>query len=290
MSQRRMHWAVPRQNRRDITRRPRGVIAAKRRINRVDQIQQRFRMSCIVIIPARMGASRLPGKPLVDIAGTPMIVRVFQRAVAADVGPVVVAAGETEIAAAIEDVGGKAVLTDPALASGTDRVFAALELVDPAGSHSAVLNVQGDLPLLEPGYVSAAHRTLRASGADIATLAAPITDEADLDNPSVVKPVVAWDDTTSCGRALYFTRSLAPYGRGPVYHHIGIYAFRRDALKRFVALPPSPLERRENLEQLRALEAGMSIAVARVDQVPQSVDTPEDLAKVRAAALQMQTA
>ncbi|MGH6890320.1 MAG: 3-deoxy-manno-octulosonate cytidylyltransferase [Rhizomicrobium sp.] len=241
-------------------------------------------MSCIVIIPARMGASRLPGKPLADIAGKAMIVHVFERAVDAAIGPVVVAAGDREIAAAVEAAGGTAVLTDPALASGTDRVFAALELVDPKGSHSAVLNVQGDLPLLDPAYVETAHRALRASGADIATLAAPIADEADFDNPNVVKPVVAWDPDTVYGRALYFTRARVPYGDGPLYHHIGIYAFRRDALERFVALSPSPLERRENLEQLRALEAGMTIAVARVDKVPLSVDTPVDLARVRAAA------
>lgn len=241
-------------------------------------------MSCIVIIPARMGAKRLPGKPLADIAGKPMIVRVFERAAAAAIGPVVVAAGEREIAAAIEEAGGKTVLTDPALASGTDRVFAALEIVDPQGSHSAILNVQGDLPLLDPACVAAAYRTLQATGADIATLVAPISEESDFDNPSVVKSVVAWDRDSMCGRALYFTRARAPYGAGPLYHHIGIYAFRRDALKRFVALPQSALERRENLEQLRALEAGMTIAVARVDKVPQSVDTPDDLAKVRATA------
>lgn len=242
-------------------------------------------MSCIVIIPARMGASRLPGKPLADIAGKPMIVRVFQRVAAAGIGPVVVAAGEREIASVIEDAGGTAVLTDPALASGTDRVFAALEIVDAAGSHAEVLNVQGDLPLLEPGYVAAAHRALLVSGADIATLAAPITDDADFDNPSAVKAVVAWDGDRAYGRALYFTRARAPYGDGPLYHHIGIYAFRRAALERFVALPPSPLERRENLEQLRALEAGMTIAVARVEKVPQSVDTPDDLDKVRTTVL-----
>jgi 3-deoxy-manno-octulosonate cytidylyltransferase (CMP-KDO synthetase) len=157
-------------------------------------------------------------------------------------------------------------------------------LADPECLHSTVLNLQGDLPLLDPAILGTAERTLRASGADIATLAAPISDEEDFDNPNVVKPVVAWDRDVSCGRALYFTRGRAPYGSGELYHHIGIYAFRRDALKRFVSLPPSPLERRENLEQLRALEAGMTIAVARVDKVPLSVDTPADLAKVRAAA------
>jgi 3-deoxy-manno-octulosonate cytidylyltransferase (CMP-KDO synthetase) len=156
--------------------------------------------------------------------------------------------------------------------------------------HSAVLNLQGDLPLLDPACVETAYHTLRDSGADIATLAAPIADEADFDNPNVVKPIVAWDRDMSCGRALYFTRGRAPFGDGPVHHHIGIYAFRRQALEQFVALPPSPLERRENLEQLRALEAGMTIIVASVDTVPLSVDTPADLAKVRAAAqLQMRS-
>jgi 3-deoxy-manno-octulosonate cytidylyltransferase (CMP-KDO synthetase) len=242
-------------------------------------------MSCIVIIPARMAATRLPDKPLADIAGTPMIIRAWQSAIAAGTGAVAVAAGDAEIVAAVERHGGTAVLTDPALPSGTDRIFAALDLLDPGGAHATVINLQGDLPLLDPVQLRIVKETLEASGADIATLAAPITEPADIDNPNVVKPVVAWTDDAPYGRALYFSRARAPFGDGPYYHHIGIYAFRREALARFVALPPSPLEKRERLEQLRALEAGMHIVVARVDEAPLSVDTPEDLEKVRAAAL-----
>lgn len=237
-------------------------------------------MSPIVLIPARMASARLPGKPLADIAGTPMIVRVWRQAVAAGIGPVVVAAAEVEIADAIAGAGGRAVLTDPDLPSGSDRIFQALERVDSVGAHDVVVNLQGDLPALDPAHVSLVAATLADSGADIATLVAEIDDPADRDNPAVVKPVVAWNGRT--GRALYFTRARAPSGDGALFHHIGIYAFTRAALARFVALPPSPLELREKLEQLRALEAGMSIAVARVDRVPLSVDTPADLEKARA--------
>ncbi len=239
-------------------------------------------MNPIVIIPARMASTRLPGKPLADIAGVPMIVRVWQQAMESRVGPVIVAAAEREISAAIESAGGKAVLTDPDLPSGSDRAFEALESVDATGVHDVVVNLQGDLPALDPSYVRAVADVLAPTGADIATLAAEIDDPADYDNPSVVKPVVTWDVTGERGRALYFTRARAPSGDGPLFHHIGIYAFRREALSRFVKLPASPLEKREKLEQLRALEAGMSIAVARVDSVPLSVDTPGDLQKARA--------
>jgi len=238
-------------------------------------------MNPIVIIPARMASTRLPGKPLADIAGTPMIVRVWRQARAAGIGPVLVAAAEAEIAHAIENAGGAAVLTDPALPSGTDRVFAALEKFDVKCAHDVIVNLQGDLPLLDPAQLRIVVEALAASAADIATLAAPVVDEADVDNPNVVKPVIAWNADGSLGRALNFTRARAPYGPGAVFHHIGVYAFRRVALARFVALAPSPLEQREKLEQLRALEAGMSIAVARVDKVPLSVDTESDLARVR---------
>jgi 3-deoxy-manno-octulosonate cytidylyltransferase (CMP-KDO synthetase) len=238
-------------------------------------------MKPIVLIPARMASTRLPNKPLADIGGAPMIVWVWRQAVAAKVGPVVVAAAEREIADAIEKAGGRAVLTDPDLPSGTDRINAALKAIDPEGVHDVVVNLQGDLPALDPDFVSISVETLGPTGADIATLAAEIDDPADYDNPSVVKPVVVWDVTGTRGRALYFTRARAPWGEGALYHHVGIYAFRREALSRFVALPPSPLEKREKLEQLRALEAGMSIAVARVDEVPLSVDTPADLARAR---------
>ena len=239
-------------------------------------------MKPIVLIPARMASTRLPGKPLADIAGLPMIVRVWRQAVAAGVGPVVVAAAEREIVRAVESAGGRAVLTAPDLPSGSDRIFAALEACDPDGGHDVVVNLQGDLPALDPGAIRAVVDTLAATGADIATLAAEIDAAAERDNPNVVKPVVAWDASGARGRALYFTRARAPYGEGALYHHIGIYAFQRAALRKFVALDPSPLERREKLEQLRALEAGMTIAVARVDKVPLSVDTPQDLEKARA--------
>ncbi len=238
-------------------------------------------MKPIVLIPARMASTRLPGKPLADIAGLPMIVRVWKQAVAADLGPVVVAAAEVLIVDAIEAAGGRAMLTDANLPSGSDRIFAALKDVDPRGAHDVVVNLQGDLPALDPSYIRAVAETLDATGADVATLAAEIHDEADRDNPNVVKPVVAWDAGGEHGRALYFTRARAPHGDGPLFHHIGIYAYTRDALTRFVMLPPSPLETREKLEQLRALEAGMTIAVARVREVPLSVDTPEDLRKAR---------
>jgi 3-deoxy-manno-octulosonate cytidylyltransferase (CMP-KDO synthetase) len=245
-------------------------------------------MNPIVIIPARMASTRLPGKPLADIAGVPMILRVWRNALASAIGPVVVAAAEPEIARAVNDAGGLAVLTDPALSSGTDRVFAALQAADVRREHNAVVNLQGDLPLFPPQYLRDVVESLAASRADIATLAAPIEDEKDFDNPNVVKPVISWMEDRPYGRALYFTRARAPFGDGVLYHHVGIYAFRRTALERFVGLPRSPLEARENLEQLRALEAGMSIAVARVDEAPLSVDTPADLARARAAAMRHQ--
>ncbi len=270
--------AIPPEKRGDITSRLSCVIAAKRRISFGITSSS---MNPVVIIPARMASTRLPGKPLATIAGVPMIVRVWQRAVQANVGPVIVAAAEPEIAAAIEQAGGRAVLTAPDLPSGSDRVFAALQEADPDETHDIVVNLQGDLPALDPDSIRAAVEALAATGADIATLAAEIDNEADRDNPSVVKPVVAWGVSRERGRALYFTRARAPWGEGPLFHHIGIYAFRRAALSRFVQLAPSPLEKREKLEQLRALEAGMSIAVARVAQVPVSVDTPEDLEQAR---------
>ncbi|HWF64729.1 MAG TPA: 3-deoxy-manno-octulosonate cytidylyltransferase [Rhizomicrobium sp.] len=236
-------------------------------------------MKPILLIPARLAATRLPAKPLADIGGVPMIVRVMRQAMAADLGPVVVAAGEREIAAVVEAAGGRAVLTDPALPSGSDRIHAALEALDPEGRHDVVVNLQGDLPALDPGQLRKVVTALEESGADIATLAAEIIDPAERDNPHVVKAVVAWRPGGQLGRALYFTRSRAPSGEGPLFHHVGLYAYRRAALSRFVDLPPSPLEKREKLEQLRALEANMSIAVARVDSVPLSVDTPADLAQ-----------
>jgi 3-deoxy-manno-octulosonate cytidylyltransferase (CMP-KDO synthetase) len=238
-------------------------------------------MNPILLIPARMASSRLPGKPLADIGGVPMIVRVWARAVASGLGPVVVAAGELEIVAAIKKAGGQAILTDPGLPSGSDRIWAALASVDPQGRHDVVVNLQGDLPALDPEQLKIAVNALQKTGADIGTLAAPIIDEAEEVNPAVVKAIVAWDADEKLGRALYFTRTTAPAGEGVLWHHVGLYAYRREALESFVTLPPSPLEQRENLEQLRALEAGMSIAVARVDTTPLSVDTPMDLERAR---------
>jgi 3-deoxy-manno-octulosonate cytidylyltransferase (CMP-KDO synthetase) len=237
-------------------------------------------MKPIVLIPARMASSRLPGKPLADIAGVPMIVRVWRQAVAAEIGPVVVAAAEREIAATIEAQGGRAVLTPPDLPSGSDRIFAALQMIDAAGTHDVIVNLQGDLPDLDPRYVRRVAEMLSDPLVDIATLAAEIDNAADRANSDIVKPVVAWRGDV--GRALYFSRATVPSGAGAVFHHLGLYAYRRAALARFVALPPSPLETRERLEQLRALEAGMHIAVARVDSVPLSVDTEADLERARA--------
>ncbi len=238
-------------------------------------------MNPLLLIPARMASTRLPGKPLADIGGVPMIVRVWARAMATGLGAVVVAAGEPEIVAAVEKAGGRAILTDPDLPSGSDRIWEAVKALDPQGSHDVVVNLQGDLPALDPDQIKTVVQSLKQSKADIATLAAPIENEADETNPAVVKAVVAWDAQERFGRALYFTRMPAPWGDGTLYHHIGLYAYTRKALEAFVALPPSPLEEREKLEQLRALEAGMHISVARVDEAPLSVDTPADLEKAR---------
>ncbi len=234
----------------------------------------------VILIPARLAARRLPGKPLADIAGRPMIAHVLARAQEAKLGPVVVATDSEEIRAAIDAVGGRAVMTSPDHPSGSDRIFEALTRIDPAARIRLVVNVQGDLPTLAPGDIAAALAPLADPAVDIATLAAEIRDPAERTNPNVVK-VVGSPLSDRRLRALYFTRATAPAGEGPLYHHIGLYAYRREALARFVALPPSPLERREKLEQLRALEAGMRIDVAIVDSVPLGVDTPEDLAAAR---------
>jgi 3-deoxy-manno-octulosonate cytidylyltransferase (CMP-KDO synthetase) len=235
----------------------------------------------IVLIPARMAASRLPGKPLADIGGRPMIAHVLDRARAAGIGPVAVACGEHEIAAAVEAAGGRAVLTDPALPSGSDRVHAALALIDPEGAHDVVVNLQGDLPTLPPALLRAVLVPLADPAADLATLVAPIASAEEAAAEQVVKAACAFPEGAPVAPALYFSRVAIPWGEGPRWHHIGIYAWRRAALARFVALPPSPLERREKLEQLRALEAGMRILCARVKAAPFGVDTPEDLARAR---------
>ena len=236
----------------------------------------------IVLIPARLAASRLPNKPLAEIAGEPMIVHVWRRAVEAEVGPVVVACGDAPIADAVRSAGGEAVLTDPDLPSGTDRIFQALGRLDPERRFKRVVNLQGDLPALDPGVLAQVLEPLDHLGTDIATLATPTEDEQDRISPSLVKAVVAVSPKDErLGRALYFTRAPAPWGAGPVLHHIGIYAFGRAALERFATLPPSPLEGRERLEQLRALENGMTIGVRLVDTMPFGVDTPADLERVR---------
>ena len=234
----------------------------------------------IIVIPARMAATRLPGKPLADIAGLPMIVRVWARAEAAGIGPVVIAAGDEEIVAAVAAAGGRAILTDSAISSGSDRVHAALQELDPNEKHKVVVNLQGDIPAIAADSLRRVVAALAESGADIATLVAP-ADPLDRDNPNVVKPAIAWAPGGNLGRALYFSRSSIPFGEGELFHHIGIYAYTRDALTRFVELPPSTLEKREGLEQLRAMEAGMNIAVARVDEIPLTVDTEADLEKAR---------
>jgi len=235
----------------------------------------------LILIPARMAATRLPGKPLADIGGLPMIVHVLRRAEAAAIGPVVVATDSPAIEAAVREAGGRAVMTRPDHASGSDRVFEALGQVDPAGRAAIVVNVQGDLPTLAPSDIKAAAALLADPAVDIGTVAAEIARAEERDDPSVVK-VVGSPAGPARLRALYFTRASAPHGEGPLYHHIGLYAYRRRALERFVALAPSPLEKREKLEQLRALEAGMRIDVAIVGSAPLGVDTPEDLARARA--------
>jgi 3-deoxy-manno-octulosonate cytidylyltransferase (CMP-KDO synthetase) len=235
----------------------------------------------LIFIPARMASTRLPGKPLADIAGAPMIVRVLRRAEAAAVGPVVVATDSPEIEAAVQKAGGRAVMTRADHISGSDRIFEALSKVDAGGRAGIIVNVQGDLPTLEPSDIAAVLAPLADRTVDIATVAAEIVRAEERDDANVVK-VVGTPVTASRLRALYFTRAKAPSGEGPLYHHIGLYAYRRAALERFVKLPPSALEKREKLEQLRALEAGMRIDVAIVGAVPLGVDTPEDLARARA--------
>jgi len=235
----------------------------------------------LVVIPARMHSMRLPGKPLADISGEPMIVHVWRRAMAAETGRVVVATDSEDIIAAMRQAGGEAVMTRPDHASGSDRVFEAVNHVDPDGDFEIILNLQGDLPTLEPRLAVDCLAPLREKGPDIATIAAEITDEGERTNPNVVKVVGTPTAVPGRLRALLFTRATAPYGDGPLYHHIGIYAFRRSALERFVSLRPSALEKREKLEQLRALENGMRIDVTLVDTVPLGVDTPADLERAR---------
>lgn len=234
----------------------------------------------IIVIPARLASKRFPGKPLADMHGEPMIVHVWRRAAEAGIGPVVVACADQAIASAVEAVGGRAVMTRPDHPSGSDRGFEAVESIDAAGAFDAVVNVGCDVLTLEPNYIHQALAPLDEAAVDIGTIAAEIADPAERDDPNVVKAAVALKPGERIGRALYFSRSAVPTGDGPLYHHIGLYAFRRAALAHFVALPPSPLEQRERLEQLRALEGGMRIDVALVDTTPLHVNTPADLARV----------
>ena len=235
----------------------------------------------LVLIPARLASTRLPGKPLADIGGVPMIVQVLRRGLEADLGPVAVACDDETVAEAVRAHGGEAVMTGADHASGSDRIHEALGLLDPERRHDVVVNLQGDLPTIAPETVRACVRPLADPGVDIATLVAEITDPAERDDANVVKAAVAFEEGMEIGPALYFSRAAVPWGAGPLWHHVGLYAYRRAALERFVTLPPGVLERRERLEQLRALEHDMRIDAARVDTVPLGVDTPADLERAR---------
>ena len=241
-------------------------------------------LSPIVLIPARLASARLPNKPLADIHGKPMILHTVDRALEADIGPVAVAAADPEIVDAVTAAGHLAVLTNPDHPSGSDRIHEAVNQLDPARKYDVVINAQGDYPTLDPATIRAAMAPLEADNeVDIATLAAIVQDDTEREDPNTPKIVAGFPSEGSppLARALYFSRATLPWGDGPIYHHIGLYAFRRDALDRFVSLPPSLLEKRERLEQLRALENGMRMDAALVEAVPVGVDTPEDLAKAR---------
>lgn len=265
---------------RALTRSPSRPGAAGRRkpawrVEPSQELEAYRSVSALVVIPARMAASRLPGKPLADIHGRPMIAWMVERALAAGIGPVLVAAGEEEIAAAARAAGAEAVLTDPNLPSGTDRVHAAIA----DRRETLIVNLQGDMPTVDPACLRQALAVLEHNPlADIATLVSPSMDTGERDNPNVVKAIVAGD-----GRCLYFTRAAAPSGPGPIWRHVGLYAYRRAALEQFVKAPPSPLERRESLEQLRALEMGLTIYAGEVADFPKGVDSPADLEGARAA-------
>jgi 3-deoxy-manno-octulosonate cytidylyltransferase (CMP-KDO synthetase) len=242
-------------------------------------------MSILVLIPARMASTRLPGKPLADISGRPMIVHVAARAKESGLGRVVVATDAEAVADAVRGGGFEAVMTRSDHHSGSDRIFEALQMLDPEGRVDIVVNVQGDLPTIDPATIRAVFAPLKDNVVDIATLGVEIVREEEKTNPNVVKivgsPLSPPSQPPTRLRALYFTRTTAPWGDGPLYHHIGLYAYRRAALQRFVSLPPSALEKREKLEQLRAIEAGMRIDAEIVQSVPLGVDTPEDLERAR---------
>lgn len=239
-------------------------------------------MNPIVIIPARLAATRLPRKPLLDIHGKPMILHVCDRALEADIGRIVVAAGDKEIYDVVRDAGLDAVLTNPELPSGSDRVYQALIEVDKSEKYDVIINLQGDLPTIDPVLLNAILNPLKRPDINISTLAAIIHDEHEKTNENVVKVIMSPDDQyETMGKALYFTRATAPWGHGNLLHHIGIYGYQREALRKFIHLKPSYLEKREKLEQLRALENNMNIHVTVVDTVPVGVDTPSDLEKAR---------
>jgi 3-deoxy-manno-octulosonate cytidylyltransferase (CMP-KDO synthetase) len=238
-------------------------------------------MNPIVVIPARMASTRLPGKPLAEINGKPMILHTLDRGREAGIGPVAVACGDREIADAVRAAGGRAVLTDPALPSGSDRVHAALAELDPGGVHDVVVNLQGDLPTLDPEALRLVVMPLADPNVDIGTLVVPIRDEIEAGTASFVKAACAFQEGQTIACVLYFSRQAIPWGVGPRWHHLGIYAYRRAALDRYISLPPSPLELREQLEQLRALEDGMRISCVRMEHGPFGVDTAEDLERAR---------
>ncbi|MBN9218819.1 MAG: 3-deoxy-manno-octulosonate cytidylyltransferase [Mesorhizobium sp.] len=237
-------------------------------------------MSTLILIPARMASTRLPGKPLADISGAPMIVHVARRAAEAGLGRVVVATDTESVAQAVHAHGFEAVMTRVDHESGSDRIHEALLALDPRGEVDTIVNVQGDLPTIDPAIIAASLRPFEDRAVDIATLGVEIVRDEEKTNPNVVKIVGSPLSATRL-RALYFTRATAPWGEGALYHHVGLYAYRRAALERFVALKPSPLERRERLEQLRALEAGMRIDAEIVQSLPLGVDTPQDLERAR---------
>ena len=239
-------------------------------------------MKPIVVIPARLASARLPGKPLADIAGRPMVVHVLERAQRAGIGPVAVACGEAEIADAVRAAGGVAVLTDPDLPSGSDRVHAALRELDPDARHDIVVNLQGDVPTLDPATLALVVAPFGDRRFDICTFVTAFATREEAERPSAVKAACAFGAAETVAPALYFSRAPIPSGEGPLWHHVGVYAYRRAALDRFVAAPPSALELREGLEQLRALEAGMRIGCVRIDDALFGVDTPADLDRARA--------
>lgn len=237
----------------------------------------------IVVIPARLAARRLPGKPLADIHGEPMIVHVWRRAMEAKIGHVLVAAGDLAIADAVRAAGGDAIMTEPNLPSGSDRVAAALALRDPQARYSHVVNLQGDLPTIDPLSVQRCLAGLTNDSVDISTVAALIQDTADVANPNIVKAIAPLGPEREVAFARDFVRTVQEAHTPPFWHHIGIYAYRRSALEAFVGLPQSAREKERSLEQMRALDNGMKIAVVRVDTVPLGVDSPADLEAARLA-------